>query len=522
MIKVLIVDDEYLQRELVKTSINWNNMEMTVVGEAEDGRAVLDICRETEPDIIIMDINIPFINGIEASRQIKVFLPDTQIIILTAYGEFDYARQSLEFGAVGFVLKPLDPEELQIKLYQAKDNLMNIWDQRDSMLELQRENLQKEKERFLLSCLCDLQENAEKTDRWAAYHILVPKCYCIADIRYMDAKTMKERQSELREIVEERFPDCEIVDINRDVLFLLLSNQDIEQFTFNVHVLCMHLENDMENLSIEAAGIGEVHEDINDLHIAYQEAYTALCSQPSKRRIVRYEAQSLSSLMKAIAYSSHDFMYKLRSKNYDEIYRNIHECFERLYTQKSQHQAIIYISMDILVNFTLYMMDMGIDTSVKLEDERRLLMKLSSTGNIKEIEELLCSTLRNGFQLMENHSSSSGKRKVEDARKFIESNYQSYDLSLNMVARQIGVNSSYLSYIFKKEYGYPLSRYIINIRMEQAKKIIHQEKSVSIINLSERVGYSDEYYFSKSFKNYFGISPSKYIEDKIYIEHNNS
>ncbi|MDD3172712.1 MAG: response regulator [Herbinix sp.] len=517
MIKVLIVDDEYLQRELVKTSINWKAIDMTIIGEAEDGREALKICNISSPDIIIMDINIPFINGIDASKQIKEFLPDVQIIILTAYGEFDYAKQALEFGAIGFVLKPLDPDELYKKLLQSKDNMEYIWNQRDSILELQKENLQRDKEQFLLSCLSDLQENAEKMSRWNAYNIMVPKYYCTIDIRYIDVTTRKERQNEFKEYIEERFPDCEVVYINRDIIIILLSDQKEEQFKFELQALCMHLEREINNLFIEAGSISEIHENIDELHIAYQESYISLKKGSANKGIARYESQSLLSLMKSISYSSQDFLREIRFKNYDEIYKQIRVCFKKLNSEKNPYQATLYISMDILVNFTLYMMDLGIDTSGKLEGERELLMKMSSMGKTKEVGELICATLKSGINLIENHSLSSGKRKVEDARKFIEKNYQHYDLNLNMIASQVVVNPSYLSYIFKKEYGYTLSRYIINVRMEQAKKIIKNEVGLSVIDLSKKVGYTDEYYFSKSFKNYYGISPSKYIEDKNIV-----
>lgn len=512
MIKVLIVDDEYLQREMVKNSADWESMGMIVAGEAEDGRMALKLSKEVRPDIIIMDINIPFLNGIEASTQIREFLPEVQIIILTAYGEFDYAKQALEFGAVGYVLKPLDPAELYKKLIQAKEKLENIWAQRDNLLELQKENYQKEKEQFLIGCLSGLQENGDKMSKWRKYEILEPKCFSLLEIRYANAAVMEENRYDIKEYIEERFPDCETICINRDILFLLLSEEKSEQYTFDVQALCMHLKGEMGEFSIERGSISEIHENMEELHIAYQEAYAALRNGESKKEIEKYETQTVSSLLKALSYSSQDLIIKLRAKNYDGALNQVHDCFHKLASLKDPYQSMQYIGMDILVNFALYMMDLGIDTSGKLEGERELMVKVSSGKQIKEVEELICSTLKSGFTLIENHSFSAGKRKVEDAKKFILNHYQNYDLSLNMVAEEIGVNPSYLSYIFKKEYGFSLSRYVIQVRMEQAKRLIESDtkERLSVLELAGKVGYTDEYYFSKSFKNYYGISPSKW------------
>ena len=108
--KVFIVDDEFLQRQLVKKTVNWEKLGLEIAGEAEDGEEALDKILEEKPDILIMDINIPYINGIQVSEKVKQVLPDTQVIILTAYGEFEYAKQALSLGAASFVLKPVNPE----------------------------------------------------------------------------------------------------------------------------------------------------------------------------------------------------------------------------------------------------------------------------------------------------------------------------------------------------------------------------------------------------------------------------
>ena len=102
----------------------------------------------------------------------------------------------------------------------------------------------------------------------------------------------------------------------------------------------------------------------------------------------------------------------------------------------------------------------------------------------------------------------------QDAIDFIDDNFYKKDMSLNMVAGEIGANASYLSSIFKKEKGCSLSRYLTQVRLEQAKKYLIEYPDKTLIDISESVGYSDVYYFSKNFKKYYGISPSKYMEER--------
>ena len=92
--KAFLVDDEFLQRKLVKKSVDWQSIGIELCGEAEDGEEALEKIFMLKPDILIMDINIPYVNGIEVSKKVKKVFPETQVIILSAYGEFEYAKEA--------------------------------------------------------------------------------------------------------------------------------------------------------------------------------------------------------------------------------------------------------------------------------------------------------------------------------------------------------------------------------------------------------------------------------------------
>ena len=162
--KVFIVDDEFLQRQLVKKTVNWEKLGLEIAGEAEDGEEALDKILEEKPDILIMDINIPYINGIQVSEKVKQVLPDTQVIILTAYGEFEYAKQALSLGAASFVLKPVNPEELTEELIKCKEKLEKIHHQNNSFQKMREEINQHQKEQYLLECLSGIG-GMEKEER---------------------------------------------------------------------------------------------------------------------------------------------------------------------------------------------------------------------------------------------------------------------------------------------------------------------------------------------------------------------
>ena len=108
--KAFLVDDEFLQRKLVKKSVDWQSIGIELCGEAEDGEEAMEKIFMLKPDILIMDINIPYVNGIEVSKRVKKVFPETQVIILTAYGEFEYARAAHVLNVFDYILKPVDYE----------------------------------------------------------------------------------------------------------------------------------------------------------------------------------------------------------------------------------------------------------------------------------------------------------------------------------------------------------------------------------------------------------------------------
>lgn len=123
MFKILIIDDELLVRELIKKSVDFSSLGFEIIGEAKDGSQALTMIGELHPDLLLLDINIPMINGITLAKKVNAQYPEIQIIILTGYSEFDYAKGAIEAGVLDYLLKPLNKTEFTKALLKAKDLL---------------------------------------------------------------------------------------------------------------------------------------------------------------------------------------------------------------------------------------------------------------------------------------------------------------------------------------------------------------------------------------------------------------
>lgn len=518
---VMIVDDEYLQRELVKASICWEQLDLELVGEACDGKSALTLFEKYHPDIVIMDINIPFINGIEVAEIIKKKAPKTQILMLTAYGEFDYARDALNLGAIAFVLKPLNPVELQDKLLLAGNNIRNTEKQRKELWESKRDKMQLEREQFLLEIMTGLVNREKLSEKCEKFGLRFGPNICVLDIRFSCEKVRKEMQEEIEEYVREQLDVCEPIPVEKDILLLLSGEETEEEMQVKIYSLCNSLNESGEEWDDVTGGFSGIYQGMEKLPTAYREAWLAL-NRPGKpeetgdkrMKFRRYETQDLSLLIRNLSYRPEEILRLIRSSNQEDLFRRVTDIFEKLDRDNYAQESALYIAMDILVNVTSYLMECGIEIIRELEHEHVLIAGLSNSGTKEDIKDAIIDFLKKGLSLLEQQTLTAGNRKAKEAKKFIEENYYLCDLSLNTVALEVGVNPSYLSNLFKKEFQFSLSRYMIKVRLENAVAYMKERPEATLSEVALEVGYTDVYYFSKSFKNYYGLSPSKFMEER--------
>lgn len=493
MRSVLIVDDEYLQRELVKSTVSWEQLNLYIAGEAEDGREALEKVQSIRPDIIIMDINIPFLNGIEVSRAVKEMDPDIQIIILTAYGEFDYAREALRFGAVNFLLKPLDPKELEKELLNACARIDDI------------------RKQFFIESFAGIADRTAEM-HWEKYGYRDDENICLFFVRFADQQAVETYAQDIADLIEEQFEKTEMIDMQTDRLFLTAGREGMEEFRFKVQAVCACTEEEIGGSGSFFGSTSNIHKGILQLHEAYKEAYEGLADGRRLGKICPYESGSVTECLGRIPYRAHDFRFLLRSRKYEEAQKQVEDCFESFVSENIPRQVIAYVTTDILVNFFMYLVETGEDIVEENEREKQILTELEHLADIRELREQVTGMIKRCVSQMGERLVPSGKKKVDEAKKYIDENYWQNNLTLNLIAEKTEVNPSYLSSIFKKEYGYSLSRYLIMVRMEKARQMMEEDPNITVTQASELSGYSDAYYFSRSFKQQYGMSPSAYLE----------
>lgn len=523
--KVMLVDDEDEVRQAIERRVNWEEIGFKVVASAENGEEALEKAEKYQPDVVMSDIHMPFMDGLTFCRKLKEQLPGTRIIIFSGYDEFEYAKEAIRLEAEEYILKPIDAEELKKIFLRIKDRLDEEYNRRRNIETLEKyyqESLPILKEQLLIGILEGRINESSIGKYLSEYGInLESAFYCVGIIEpgtiADDMNITRQMLAvSLKQIVNEQFEkSMDFISINYlghvIVVGKLKNTDEYNEFAATNDHICK-LASKILGVPV-SAGIGKVVGKIIDLALSYSEANDALSYrilldenqaiqikdvEPGFTSYAEFGDADINELLKAI---------KIGSK--EELVSTIDMIVKKL---KKSTVSIHHIQLYFV---EIYVALMRLARSYELSDEQ--LGELdrdvySETRKINSLDELnewltnICMQLR-GFIRKERQDST--KLLVEKAKEYITENYADSELSLDAVCGFLGVSPTYFSSLFKKDTGVSFVTYITNIRMEQAVHLLESTAEKSYI-IAGMVGYEDPNYFSYVFKKAYGISPSKY------------
>ncbi len=506
-IPVLIVDDEYLIRSLVRNSIDWPALGFDIVGEAEDGEEALRLVGELQPRLLVLDINIPFINGLDLSLRLRESYPNLRIVILTGYEDFHYARRAIRAGVVDYLLKPIDPEELEKAVIAAREAIIRHEDERTAA-GADAERAREQRLRALLSG--EAAPGAPAADAGEA-----PPVLCLFDIQ------PPLSAEELRAAVA-GFP-CELLPY-RDGLIVLLAADDNRTSRVKDKAYYAACEEAVRTLGARgysvSVGIAPPEADPAGLPRAYERASAALeeAFYQGDNRIFLFDPrapQRRDDSQKLPPPPSRDAMLmKLRGGGAKELASTLQAAFRDTGRLRAPRQYCQAMYLDALFAVQEYLKDSGFaagavpgldDDAYRSAKEMRTLAAMSAKTS--EIVARAAATV-------ENQGKTRTHLVVKKAQLFIERHYARKNVTLELIAEHAAVSPSYISTVFKKELGLSVIEYLTATRLEAAKRLMDADPLGTIIAVADRVGYSDPYYFSKCFRKHFGVAPTVYLRRK--------
>ncbi|MCR5596039.1 MAG: response regulator [Lachnospiraceae bacterium] len=538
MLRIFLVEDEYVVREGIK-KIDWESHGFEFCGEAPDGEMALPLIRKSEPDIVITDIKMPFMDGLELTRLVKKELPYTEIIILSGYEEFSYAKEAISLGVAKYLTKPVSAQELIAELNGLKDDLEQKKSDRENAIKYQsdmEEDILKERKDFfneLVGGNVAVSEIIERSEalgldlRASVYCILLVTTYIQSDL----SDVREEAGSELYQSLHEwssKSTDSFIL-FNRDVdgqaiLFGGDNEKELKETIEKCTDEFIEIVSTFKDVRYYA-GVGCIVERLSELNRSYEAAGAAFAHRyfDTSNRVVYWQDNSLliygeQELDDDDVISSADVKNLDRARLIDFLKTGdisekdyfIEELLNNTGIDALRSSMFRqYVAMDLYFTAVDFCMGLGYEKDdIPSPDV--------SQGTLLDVEALksYCrEVISKSIELRDSISKSRYKDVVDKVIGYIEEHYMDEELSLNTLAEYVRFSPNHLSTIFSQETGETFSKYLIEYRIGKAKEELKcTSKKSSEIAID--TGYKDPHYFSYMFKKITGLTPTQYREGK--------
>lgn len=519
--KVLIVDDEPIILRSLKAAIPWNELQMEIVGEAQNGEVALKFIKETSPHIVISDIRMPVIDGITLMKEVLANNNKLLFIFISGYGEFEYAREALRQGAFDYLLKPIDHDELAEMLNRAR-----------TKLDEQRQNEQMIHSVQMLSLLARERMFAD---------ITLGHERSLEHLKWLESSELESGYFMAVAQLDAYSGLSNHWNVEEKRLWLFAIRNIIEEWSLKHGALTVFPFHNGEWIVLFPASLNSRRRELGEQLIKAIQRHTKLsCSVGISRctqgigqlsRVYPLAAKALyqrfySGLAGVFLdeetplRSDHDVKYpkeleaelieSIRNMDREQMRHLLDELSLYIESQSFSKEIAEYLLIELVVILYRHYEHLNSYSDWTLYD---LLGSLHNLGTLKEMIQVI--QVEFGKRL--EQGSKQGFREdagstIEKAKRYIETNYHK-DLSIEEVSELADLSISHFCTLFKQITGYTFLEYVTHCRMERAKLIL-QSSNVKVYQIAPLVGYQDPRYFTQVFKKASGKTPSEYREER--------
>lgn len=535
MIKVFLVEDEIVVRNGIKKQINWEKEGFEFVGEASDGELAFPMIQQLKPEIIITDIKMPFMDGLQLSKLVKKEMPWVKIIILSGYDEFDYAKEAINIGITDYLLKPIASAELLSAVVRVSNIIYEEQLEKENLelykVELKENEIVKQHKFFidLVSKKIPLEELFERSKEFNID--MVARCYNIILFKMFDKK--KDSNLYWDESVDikleflnknEKNTNVVVFDRENEGTAFLVKGQNYEALKVDVEKTIQFIQEYIAELEDKDyfMGVGIEVSRLSELNVCFDNASKAFayryiigmnqvvyCENLDDYHVVPnmgldIQGLDINKIDKTIVDSflrtgskseaKHfltDYFYNFGEKNTDSF----------LFCQ--------YITLNAYFCCISLMEEMGHGFSVVTDKCGELQDIITRHPGIDAIIKYMVGVFEEVLEYRDKNSVNKYSNLLSVAKEYINENYASEDISLNSVAHKVNVSTSHFSTIFSQETGQNFIEYLTEVRMQKAKELLRCS-SMKSSEVGYSVGYKDPHYFSFLFKKTQGFTPKEY------------
>ncbi|GAA0181339.1 hypothetical protein SH2C18_38850 [Clostridium sediminicola] len=516
MINVLIVEDEIILRQGILSLINWGKLDCSIIGECSNGLDALEVLKNNKVDLIITDIRMPIMSGLELCENIYNNYPHTQIIILSAFSDFTYAQEAIKYNVIDYIVKSQFVKELPDAVEKARKIIYEYQTSNNNLHETQ--DMEKLKPILIKNILLDPSNNyIQNKQLWEMfgtdydnYYIVLTEIGC-----FQKPEEVQKIQNSIKQFYNLSFQEFNNVSVWLDSNYLLcIIGFPKDNTGKNSQLLietCNQMLSTISNFTPFKVNIGisSKHTDKNKLKTSYKEASHALNNILNENSVSIYESHpnviSASSLPDSLKTASKftEYIYSKDRASYLSYLGETLKNYQHSIADFNQIKTKVLITISRCCR-SISEKDINIDSIDSIEkniNERILVCK-----SLNQLYSLLIQFYDDIVKL--NIPSSNYNYLVHKVNSYIKEHYNS-PIKLDDIAGYLHVNSSYLSRLYKQQVGDSIITVLNKYRIEKAKELLKNENYL-VSEVGALVGIKDPAYFTSVFTKYTGISPKNY------------
>ncbi|AIQ48109.1 transcriptional regulator [Paenibacillus sp. FSL R7-0273] len=542
MYKLILAEDEEDVREGIIAQIDWEQYGFEVVEQAENGREAAEAVDRHMPDVVVTDIQMPFMNGLQLAEWIRSRHPNTKIIILTGFDEFEYAQKAIKLQIDEYILKPFSSQELIDVLLKVRTAIEAEIAEKENIYVLSehyRKSLPVLREQFLSSLVSRRLPLQEISDKSSEYSIDLAGRQFQASVisidyihsgeqegaaagRHISLRDTGDHNLQLFAILNIAEEICQKhafgrVFIHRDDVVLLSASQAADEAEITGSTLTV-LEEIRQNVQrylklTVTAGAGTVCRSAGMLFNSFADAVQALDYRlilGNNRVIWIEDVESRAHQLPAFdELTQQSLIRTIKLGTVQELKQVVDELFGGLDTAQVSTQDYQIFLLEIITSILRVARESGSEAADFIGPGLSTLSELHKFNNMGEAKEWIIRICTRLMDSIASERQSSYKQLMDQAKDYIRSHYEESDISIGRVCQHLHISTGYFSSIFKKEMKMTFVSYLLQIRLEAAKELLRSTE-LKAFEIAEKIGFSDPNYFSFCFRKKYGQSPKEY------------
>ena len=517
--KVFFVEDEIITREGIRDNVDWQDNGFEFCGEASDGEMALPLLRTVKPDVLITDIKMPFMDGLQLSKIVRERMPWVKIVILSGHDEFEYAQEAIKLGVTDYLLKPVTVGKLQDVLQKLTTQLDRERKEQEHLKELQaqvEENRAMLRERLLFKLIVGAVSPTDAIETGQALGLdLVARHYLVIllKIELEDRSEQYDHDEylQLQSVViamAEQNPDIFVLKRDWSDLILVMKGNTPDYLEEDRDLLLDEIRQEVAKTRYQLTlGMGNLKTRIEDISQSFAEALVNVQNSAGKTGAGSNRDVEQIELLKVDKSAVESYLHSGVKDEFDEFFNT----YMQPLCEAALKSSLIknYIFVDVALAAAKLVNELGGDVDKVIPELKSIETTMSNIKTVEELREQVYKILSDALNYRDSQANGLRGNLIYQAKEYIDLHYTEPGLSLHEVASHANLSASHFSVVFGQEAGQTFKEYLTEVRISKAKELLRMT-ALRSTDIAYQVGYNDPHYFSSVFKKNTGLSPIEF------------